>query len=676
MATVNIYGQFDDYNGPISNGGDIIASTVNANPVAFTSIYPAELYPLAQHPLFGNAPLSLASNALYTNPYAEMVRGYRTTKNSTVQAQISIDQELDFITEGLKIGTMNYIRRYNTYSISRAYNPFYYQASRNPVDGGVQLRVLNDGTQSSIGLPGTEFLNLAGSNNQSNSRIYNQFTLNYDKTFNDIHAVSGFLINVLQSYETTDYDNLQESLQYRNHTFSGRFTYAFDKRYIAEFSFGYNGSERFDRSNRYGFFPSFGASYVISNEKYFEGLKDTFSNLKLRFTYGKAGNDEIGNAEEDRFFYLSRVNPNNGGFGATFGQEYNFGRPGISIDRYANPDIGWEVSEQFNIGIDIGLWRDLNFTAEIYQQNRTNILQRRTEIGDVIGLTANPQVNFAELESKGIDLSLDYNRQINQEWWTQARATLTFATNEVVQTNELNYPDELGYLSQVGNNASQMYGYIAERLFTDQEEVNNSPTQFANYTGGDIKYRDVNGDGVITSLDRVPIGLPTTPELIYGFGGTVGYKDFDLSVFFQGSARSSFQINSAAISPFVLGTGNQLGQQNGLLKLIADSYWSEDNRDAYAFWPRLSPNVVENNAQSSSWWLQNNDFLRLKNVEIGYRASEKLVDALGIRSLRIYASGINLAVWSSFDLWDPEMGGNGLGYPIQTAYNLGLQFDF
>ena len=253
---------------------------------------------------------------------------------------------------------------------------------------------------------------------------------------------------------------------------------------------------------------------------------------------------------------------------------------------------------------------------------------------------------------------------------------MTFATNEVVQTNELNYPDELGYLSQVGNNASQMYGYIAERLFTDQEEVNNSPTQFGNYTGGDIKYRDVNGDGVITSLDRVPIGLPTTPELIYGFGGTVGYKDFDLSVFFQGSARSSFQINSAAISPFVLGTGNQLGQQNGLLKLIADSYWSEDNRDAYAFWPRLSPNVVENNAQSSSWWLQNNDFLRLKNVEIGYRASEKLVDALGIRSLRIYASGINLAVWSSFDLWDPEMGGNGLGYPIQTAYNLGLQFDF
>ena len=675
-ATVNIYGQFDDYNGPIANGGDIIASTVNANPVAFPAIFPSEFYPIAEHPLFGNAPLSLSSNALYVNPYAEMVKGYRTTKNSTVQAQLLIDQKLDFITEGLKIGTMNYIRRYNTYSISRAYNPFYYQASRNPVDNSVMLRVLNDGTQSSIGLPGTEFLNLAGGENQSNSRLYNQFTLNYDKTFNERHVVSAFLINVLQSFETTDYSNLQQSLQYRNHTFSGRFTYAFDRRYIAEFSFGYNGSERFDRTNRYGFFPSFGVSYILSNEAFFEKWKDTFTNLKLRFTYGKAGNDEIGNEDEDRFFYLSRVNPNSGNFGAVFGQDYNYYRPGVSIDRYANSNIGWEISEQYNFGIDIGLWRNLNITAEVYRQKRTNILQRRTEIGDVIGLTADPQVNFAELESKGIDLSLDYNKQINQDWWTQARATLTFATNEVKQTNELNYPDELSYLSKVGNNASQMYGYLAERLFTDQEEVNNTPTQFGNDTGGDIKYRDVNGDGVITPLDQVPIGLPTTPELIYGFGGTVGYKDFDLSIFFQGSARSSFQIDPRAISPFVLGTGDDTGRQNGLLKAIADSYWSEDNRDLYAFWPRLSSTIIENNVQSSSWWLQNNDFLRLKNLELGYRASEKLTESLGLRSLRIYASGINLAVWSSFKLWDPEMGGNGLGYPIQSTYNLGVQFDF
>jgi len=677
-ATVNIYGQFDDYNGPLAGGGDIISSTVNANPVQFPAIYPSEFYPIAEHPLFGNAPLSLSSNSLYINPYAEMVRGYRTTKNSTVQAQISLEQQLDFITKGLKIGTMNYIRRYNSYSISRAYNPFYYRSSRNPVDNSVMLSVINDGTASSIGVPGTEFLNLAGGGNNSNSRIYNQFTLNYDKTFAEKHAVSAFLINVLQSYETTEYRNLQESLQYRNHTFSGRFTYAFDRRYIAEFSFGYNGSERFDESNRYGFFPSFGVSYVISNEAYFEDLKETISNLKLRFTYGKAGNDEIGNNEEDRFFYLSRVSANNGSFGARFGQDYNYYRPGISIDRYANANIGWEVSEQYNLGIDIGLWRDLNFTAEIYKQNRTNILERRTEIGDVIGLTAEPQVNFAELESKGVDLSLDYNRQINQEWWVQARATMTYATNEVKQTNELNYPDDLNYLSKVGNNASQMYGYIAERLFTDQEEVNNSPTQFGNYTGGDIKYRDVNGDGTITSLDQVPIGLPTTPEIIYGFGGTVGYKDFDLSIFFQGSARSSFQINSRQISPFVFlrDRPEDIGKQNGLLQVIADSYWSEDNRDAYAFWPRLSPDYVENNNQSSSWWLQNNDFLRLKNLEIGYRASEKLTSALGIRSLRVYASGINLAVWSSFDLWDPEMGGNGLGYPIQSTYNLGVQFDF
>jgi hypothetical protein len=209
-------------------------------------------------------------------------------------------------------------------------------------------------------------------------------------------------------------------------------------------------------------------------------------------------------------------------------------------------------------------------------------------------------------------------------------------------------------------------------LFVDAEEVANSPTQFGEYTGGDIKYRDVNGDGVITENDMVPIGHPQIPEIVYGFGGTIGYKNFDISAFFQGSARSSFFINPQNISPFVINGG----AQNGLLDVIAQDHWSEENRDPYAFWPRMSQTFVENNNQSSTWWMRDGSFLRLKNVEAGFNLPIGLTERMHMNNLRIYFSGSNLAVWSKFDLWDPEMGGNGLGYPIQSVYNLGVQIDF
>tara|TARA_R110002012_G_scaffold21280_7_gene74532 strand:+ start:12995 stop:16228 length:3234 start_codon:yes stop_codon:yes gene_type:complete len=684
--SLNVYGQFDDYNGPVGgtdryspfgevSGGTYVFNTaVWSNPVAFPAIYPQELKPLIEHPLFGGAPSQLGGNTLLYNPYAEMVKGYQTSKASTIQAQIQIKQDLSFITEGLSFRSMGYIRRYAFYQIQRQYNPFYYSSSLNPIDNSISLSVLNDGSEGSIGLTGTEFIDVIGGSNTQriNSRIYNESQINYNRTFAEKHAISAMLLNLIYSTENGVVgDDLQGSLPFRNHGISGSFSYSFDDRYLTSFSFGYNGSERFAKGHRYGFFPSVGLGWRISKEKFFEPISDAVTNLKLRLTYGKAGNDQIGE-DRDRFFYLSNVDSNNGGFGAIFGQDFNYGRPGVLVSRYPNEEIGWEESEQYNLGIDLELYRSLNLTFDIFKQKRSNILQTRSEIGSVIGLTAQPQANFAELESHGFEVALDYNKQFNNNWWTQLRATMTYATNEISQYDELNYPDNLSYLSRVGQHSDQTFGYIAERLFVDQEEVNNSPTQFGDVNGGDIKYRDVNGDGQITPLDRVPIGLPTVPEFIYGFGGSVGYKNFDLSMFFQGSARSSFFISPERIAPFVV----EGRYQNGLLNVIAEDYWSEDNRNAYAFWPRLSQTQEINNLQRSTWWLRNGDFLRLKNVEIGYKAPEKVLNALNIKSMRVYVSALNLAVWSSFDLWDPEMGGNGLGYPIQSVYNFGLQFDF
>ena len=670
-AIIRVSGQFDDYNGPVGGGQAIFNSAVWSNPVAFPAIYPSELLPFIEHPLFGGAPTSVGSSTLLNNPYAQMVRGYQTRKTSTIRPQLELKQDLSFITEGLRIRTMGYLSRYSTYNVSRQYNPFFYSSYLNPINGNIELQVLNDGSASNIGDPGQEYLGYSEGEKLLDSRIYNETAINYDRTFGEKHAVSAMLLNLISSYENGNSGTVQSSLARRNHGISGRFTYAYDNRYMFEGNFGYNGSERFARGSRYGFFPSVGLGYRISNEKFFEPLKDVVSNLKFRLTYGTVGNDEIGNTS-DRFFYLSNVGLDDGNYGVSFGQDFGYYRNGVYISRYANYDIGWEESEQVNLGVDIGLFGDLNIVADIFRQNRSNILQARSNIGSALGLTATPQANFAKLESYGLDLTADYNKQLGKYLWTQLRANFTYADNEILEYDEVDYPENLAYRSQIGQNASQVYGYIAERLFVDQQEVDNSPTQFGDYTGGDIKYRDVNGDGVISQSDMVPIGSPTTPKVIYGFGGTIGYKAFDLSVFFQGSAGSTFFINPQNISPFVINGG----AQNGLLQVVADDYWSEEDRDVYSFWPRLSQNFIENNNQTSTWWMRNGDFLRLKTLELGFNAPQDFLEKFHIKSLRFYASGLNLAVWSNFDLWDPEMGGNGLGYPIQSVYNLGLQVNF
>src|SRR5690606_13883302 len=193
---------------------------------------------------------------------------------------------------------------------------------------------------------------------------------------------------------------------------------------------------------------------------------------------------------------------------------------------------------------------------------------------------------------------------------------------------------------------------------------------------------DINGDDKITGLDRVPNGYPTTPEVIYGLGFSTGYKNFDLSMFFQGSANSFFWINQAFVSPFINAKYDDSDEEasfigyNALLQKIADNHWSETNRDAYAFWPRLSANLESNNAERSTWFMQDGTILRLKSFEAGYNLPQNWIDKYKMKQLRIYVSGTNLMHWSKFKLWDPEMGGNGLDYPIQRVYNFGLQVSF
>ncbi|SDD00407.1 SusC/RagA family TonB-linked outer membrane protein [Niabella drilacis] len=650
-------GTFDDYTGPLSGGADVYNDIMHTSQVLFAPYYPAGYNErFVRHILFGNA----GDDGAYANPYADMVKGYKNYSRSNMYAQLELKQQLSAIIPGLSFKAMMNTTRNAYFDLTRQYNPFWYQVTgKDPVTGGYQYELLNEEK-------GTEYLDYKEGGKTQGSSFYLESSLDYNRTFAQKHNVSALLIYIMRNSLNGNAGSLTASLPFRNLGVSGRATYGFDKRYYVEFNFGYNGSERFDMHHRFGFFPSAGAAWVVSNERFFEGLKDKITNLKIRATYGLVGNDAIGDPA-NRFFFLSEMNMTDGGRGYSLGQDWAYSKPGISIVSYPNPNITWEVAEKKNLALELSLFGKMNLTAEIYKEHRRNILMERKSIPSTMGLVKNISANVGEATGQGVDLSMDYNARFSGNWWAQARANFTYAASKYLNYEEPDYTEQ--YRSRIGYSIGQQFGYIADRLFIDDEEVRNSPAQsFGQYAGGDIKYHDVNGDGRITEADQVPIGYPTTPEMVYGFGVSTGNKTLDFSFFFQGSARSSFWVDPKATAPFQANTQ--------LLKVYADNHWSEDNRDIYAIWPRLSPNLIENNTQQSTWFMYNGAFLRLKQVELGYTAPTRYFRRLGVSSFRLYAVVSNIYTWSNFKLWDIEMGSNGLGYPIQRNYSLGLNINF
>ncbi|MDR2562457.1 MAG: TonB-dependent receptor [Prevotellaceae bacterium] len=674
---VRVNGTFDTYQGPISGGTSLYNAAIKANPVMFPAYYvPDKSHSHANHVLFGN----YGDGGEYMNPYAEMLKGYKESEETVLIAQLELKQNLDFITKGLKARVLGSSTRNSYYEIPRSYNPFYYYASPGLYDKITNVYILSDLNPDG----GTDYLsyNREDGDKRVSSSIYLETSLSYDQTFNEMHSVSGMLVWTAREAKSANELTLQKSLPSRNLGLAGRFTYGLLDRYYAEFNFGYNGSERFDRSHRWGFFPSAGLGWIVSKEAFWEGsaISKVVNMLKLKGSYGLVGNDNISDA---RFFYLSEVNMNDSGRGFNFGTGFDKGHNGISISRYANSKIGWEISQKLNLGVELKLFKDLEIQAEYFRERRTSILQARADIPTIMGLqnmsNEPPRANIGEAKGGGVDLSLDYSRIINENWWLTIRGNFTYASSKYSVYEEPDY-SATPWLSRVDSKISQPRGLIAERLFVDAEDVRNSPRQdFGEYMAGDIKYMDINRDGVIDSRDVVPIGLPTTPEIIYGFGLSLGYKNFDFNCFFQGSGSSSFFINPAKISPFTQPAASEFGGKKGntaLMQFIANSHWSEENQNVHALWPRLSATAIGNNNQQSTWWMRDGSFLRLKSAEIGYTLPQSIANRIKMENARIYLSGTNLFTLSSFKLWDTEMGGNGLAYPVQRVINIGLQLSF
>jgi TonB-linked SusC/RagA family outer membrane protein len=664
--SVRLSGNFDDYSGPTDGGEAVYKMVVRSNPVMFPAYYPPEGdFRYVKHIMFGNVP------GIYNNPYAEMVRGYQDRSRSQMLAQLELRQDLDFITKGLFFRSMMNLSRLAEHTVVRSYKPYWYHMldGYDSFTGEYQLERLND--------DGTEYLDYVTKNPTIESTMYTETSLNYANTFGK-HSVSALLVFTTREGLAAFQSSLQLSLPSRNAGLAGRATYSYDSRYFVEFNFGYNGSERFAANHRWGFFPSAGAGWVISNEKFWQNLKPAVSLLKLRYSYGLVGNDQIGDAN-DRFLYISRVNMTEPDTGGVFGENLDkgaTGRQGIKINSYASDDITWETSTKQNVALELGLWNRVNVIAEYFTEERRNILMTRAAIPSTMGLQADVRANVGESSARGVDIQSDYQQSWSKDLWTAARFNFTYSTSQYKVYEEPEYSEY--WRSHVGQSLSQNYGYIAERLFMDDAEARNSPPQMfgGEYGGGDIKYTDVNRDGQITPADMVPIGNPTSPEIIYGFGLSAGYRGFDVSVFFQGLANESFWISlvdnpgagTISTAPFQ--------NQTQLLKAYADSHWSEERQDMYALWPRFSNVLNRNNTQTSTWFMRNGSFLRLKQAEIGYTVQGKWQKKLHIDQLRFYISGTNLLLFSKFKLWDAEMAGYGLGYPVQRVFNLGINLTF
>lgn len=641
-----------DWKGPSAGVDGIFSMSREASPVDFPIVYPArndkEIYTL-----WGGMSGGIYNNG-YRNPVAEYVVGYKKQFASTVNANIRLDQDLKMVTKGLKLHVLASFKNWSKTETTR-------KAGYNQFEIDQYNEATGEYTLSRVGNEQKTALNTEGAAT-GDRRIFIQAYLDYKRKFG-VHDVNAILLYNQDQLDNNKPDNLLSSLPRRKQGIAARLSYAYDDRYLAEVNFGYNGSENFAKNNRFGFFPSIALGYNISQEKFWEPISNVISHFKLRGSYGLVGNDGI----NERYAYLEDIVLSSDKWKYTTGVNQNVNLQGPVWNRYYNPNLTWEVGKKLNVGFDMQLFHQVNLNFDVFKEIRSKIyMQKVNTLPDFIG-TGETKIyeNSGKMKNVGFDIALDYNKQITKDFFLSFKGTLTYAHNTILERDEPPfqlYPN----LSSVGYSRGQHLVYVADGLFRDQADVDSHAEQTLGYIPqpGDIKYvdqPDANGncDGIINTNDRVYMGYPEDPEIVYGFGPSMKYKNWDFSFFFQGAARTS--ILMSGFHPF------GKNATRGVMKFIADDYWSESNPNPNAAYPRLTRDTNANNTVNSSYWLRNGAFLKLKNAEIGYT----------FKMFRAYLNGSNLLTFSPFEHWDPEMGGgSGMKYPTQRVFNIGIQFTF
>ena len=638
---------------PIQSVSDLFAYAMTGMPCEFPATLPGE-----ESDTFVRFGTNNAWNSgFFTNPYAQLCRGYGDQFRGHFTSALTVNQNLDFITKGLSATGMAtfYNRVYS--AVYRSFTPFMYQLTDYNIDEAGNYSYTSNSTNT-----GTTYLGTTRGKDGYRELAF-QAKIDYARTFGK-HDV-GATIVYMQKERNMNISDEQEydALPYRQQGLAGRVTYGFDKRYLFEANFGYNGSENFAAGKRFGFFPSVAVGWVISNEPFWKGIKEQVNLFKLRASYGLVGNDVISKDYADRFPYLTTVDMGQGYdvyIGNNFERKYG---PILSV--YGNPNATWKESRKLDIGVEIGLFDSLNIIFDWFKEKRSGIFMQRTSLPSTFGMSGiTPWANIGKVDNSGVDISVDYNKAFSKDLILSLRGTFTYAHNEIVEMDEPKY--KWAYQYKAGHPINSIQCLIAEGLFRDEEEIASSPSQDIYATTypirpGDVKYRDLNDDKIIDDNDMCWTGNPTVPEIIYGFGFSLKYKGFDCSAFFQGQGKVSILMYN--YHPFA--TAATPG--SGLMQWIADEHWSEDDPNPKALYPRLSPLWNNNNTKASTLYVRNGKMLRLKTAEIGYT----------YKKMRVYVSGTNLLTFAPFKYWDPEKGsGNGLGYPLQRTYNLGFQFNF
>jgi len=656
LMTVSIGGYRNEKNSPATSTSDIMDAIFKATPI----LYPAE-YSNGLIPRYGDR----------NNPYALVTQtGYAKTQSNTVQTVLSLNQDMGALSSaltGLNLKLTYSFDNYNWNSLTRYKTPSYYWASGRDDSGNLITSLVSEGS---------EFLGYSRSSGGNNNQYF-EAQANYHRVF-DKHTLDGLILLNRREYVNSEAGSAIMAIPYRNQGIAGRIGYDYDSRYFGEFNFGYNGSENFEKGHRYGFFPSAALGWLVSSEKFMQGISKTISKLKLRGSLGLVGNDQISSSR--RFGYIATVNEI---AGYNFGYTAQYYKNGYQEGDAAVNNLTWEKSLKANFGLELGLFNDLNMQIDIFKEWRSDIFMQRKTIPETAGYTQLPYANYGKVENQGFEVSLDYNKALNKDWFVSARANFSYAHNTITEYDE---PASLKNttLAQTGNPINQHYGLIATGLYTSDDFSTLDETtgtyvlsdelpevSYGVVKPGDIKYQDLNNDGIIDDNDKTAIGKPWVPEIIYGFGATIKYKSFDLGAFFQGAANMTNMLTGNYLIP---GSG---GGGVGNIYANVDDRWTLENQSQDVFWPRLSATQSSNNSQASTWWLKDSKYLRLKNLEFGYTVPKKWSKKAFLSNARVYYRGTNLLTFAAFKLWDPELGSsNGFSYPTSKTNTFGIELTF
>lgn len=675
ILKVGVAGTLDKRNSPGLGDQDLWGSFFGYSPISTPVLY-------------SNGRVPTIGNGNKINPWVMSTQsGFNENWKNKVQTDVTIEQNFDFITKGLRLRGIVGFDTYNNNNITRIKQPELWHAERaRDENGNLIFTHMADPKEM-----------IQDGYSEGNRREFYDVMLNYDRKIGDhnVGAVARFTRDAFTKTVNLGND-IKNGVSRRNQALAGRLTYNWKSRYVADFNFGYTGSENFAIGQQYGFFPAVAAAWNISEEPFVKNNIPWLNLLKVRYSWGKVGNDQlkIGDNNE-RFPYLYTIDeiwrrdengnlilengqkiPTGGYQWADYGLERSYG--GIRYSQVASPYVTWEMATKNNLGVDIALFKDkIIANLDFFDEKRTGIYMERRFLPAMVGLESIPRANVGGVKSRGFDGRLEYKQKIGELNLT-ARSNITYSKNEITAIDEEN--NVYGYQNQKGYRVDQSIGLIALGLFKDYDDIRNSPKQQfdnnpPNYQPGDIKYKDVNGDGVINDGDRVAIGATRRPNLIYGVGASVSWRGFDLSVHFQGSGKSTFSIYGKTVQAFREGEWGQvmkgvMGENRWISAEISGDPATENPNASY---PRLSFGDNINNFRESTFWLKNGQYLRLKTLDIGYTLPKHFTNRIKTNSIRIFLVGSNLLTWSKFKLWDPELATpRGEDYPLPKSFTFGI----